>query len=149
MIERLLPYDAIAWDFDGTLIEHPKSALMQAFIISQPQKQHFIVTFRTHGYQKQMFREMRDLYPDAPGPECFADVLNISDKAWEQFTKIETQRLMHKFAGPPTPWEEYYVEWKGLICERLKIPVLVDDRRAQVLPGCEKYAIAYLHPDEL
>jgi hypothetical protein len=149
MIDQLLAYDSIAWDFDGTLHDHAKSALMQAFIKNHPQKQHYIVTFRTHGDQKRVFHQLRDRYHDAPGPEHFVDVLNISDKAWEQFDYVTEQRISNLVTGVLTLPETYYMEWKGMICHRLKIPVLVDDMRDLVLPGCLKYGIDYLHPDEL
>jgi hypothetical protein len=58
-------------------------------------------------------------------------------------------RLFDQLRGPPRPWEEYYIEWKGLICHQLGIPVLIDDLAALVKPGCEKFGIRYLHPDEL
>jgi hypothetical protein len=149
MIERLLAYKAIAWDFDGTLIEHPKSRLMHEFIRSQPHKKHVIVTFRSHGLQRQIIREMHNLYPDAPRIECFHDILNISDRAWKAFDEAAEQRLLNHYSGPLTQAECYYVEWKAMVCHRLGVPVLVDDRRDQVLPGCTKYAIAYVHPDDL
>jgi hypothetical protein len=148
MIERLLAYAAIGWDFDGTLIDHPKSPLIHEFIRRHPAKKHIIVTFRTHGLQRQMYREMRDRYPDAPNLDCFHDMLNIADRAWIEFTAAAEQRLKG-FNGPLTKAERYYVEWKAMVCHRLGVPVLVDDRRDQVLPGCTKYNVAYMHPDDL
>jgi hypothetical protein len=149
MIDVLRGFDAIGWDFDGTLLNHPKSNLMHAFIRAHPAKRHVIVTFRTHGYQNQMFRELRRAYPDAPGPDSFSDVKNISNKAWEEFERYASLRLVNLMDGPLRPWEEYYVEWKGMVCHQLRIPVLIDDLADHVLPGCEKYHIKYLHPDEL
>jgi hypothetical protein len=149
MIGRLLTYEAIGWDFDGTLIGHPKSEMIHEFIRRQPTKKHIILTFRSHGYQRQMFREMRERYPDAPGADCFHDVFNISDRAWEQFNEMAQQRLAGQYDGPLTTAELYYVQWKGTVCHRLRVPILVDDRRDQVLPGCTLFGIEYLHPDEL
>lgn len=149
MIDQLLRYDAIGWDFDGTLIEHPYSELLQDFIIAHPEKRHIIVTFRTHGYQRVMFRDMTRLYRDSPRPAAFTDILNISDKAWEQFTMYQQKRVLDQLDGPLNPWEEYYVEWKGMACHKAHVPVLVDDMTDLVMPGCIKYGIDYLHPDEL
>jgi len=149
MIDRLLTYDAIGWDFDGTLIDHPKSSIMHEFILAHPTKQHFILTFRTHGMENSMFREMRVKYRDAPLPRCFSGTHNINARAWEKFLATQKERMLGLYHGPLTPWEEYYVEWKGMMCDKLHLPVLVDDMTAHVLPGCEKYGIAYVHPDEL
>jgi len=60
-----------------------------------------------------------------------------------------TGRLTGRYHGASTPWELYYVEWKGLMCDKLGLPVLVDDKPEHVRPGCEKYGIVYFHPDEL
>lgn len=150
MIDKLQRFPAIAWDFDGTLIDHPNSPLMHKFILSHPDKRHIILTFRTHGLQHSMFREMQQkYYPDAPGPDAFAGVHSIPDKAWERFFQTQQRRLMHQIDGPPNLWEEYYVEWKGMICQREHLPILIDDKAEHVLPGCEKYGILYLHPDDL
>jgi len=148
MLDRLSAYPAIGWDFDGTLIDHPHSERIHRFIRGQPQIKHVILTFRTHGFERSIFADMRDLYPAAPERSCFARVTNIEDKAWEQFRKAELLRL-NGMRGPLTEWERYYIEWKGRMCHQLGLPVLVDDRRTQVIPGCQKYNIDYIHPDEL
>jgi FMN phosphatase YigB (HAD superfamily) len=147
MIDHLLPYKAIAWDFDGTLIDHPKSPLMHEFIISHPERHHIILTFRSHGLQRTLFRDMQRKYPDAPTARSFAGTYNISDHAWEKFNEAMQRRMFDLLDGPPTPWEEYYLEWKGMMCHSLDLPVLIDDKVEHVLRGCEKYGIAYLHPD--
>lgn len=149
MIEQLLRFPSIAWDFDGTLIDHPNSSLMHEFIRDHPDKQHYIVTFRTHGLQNTMFSELQRKYPDAPKKEAFAGTRNISDVAWERFSHLYRLRLVNRLDGPLLPWEAYYLEWKGMTCDQLKLPVLVDDLEDLVLIGCEKYGIMYLHPDEL
>jgi len=149
MIDVLLGMDAIGWDFDGTLIDHANSRMFHEFILAHPDKRHVILTFRTHGYQNSMFRDMLLAYPDAPGPDKFSDVKNIADKAWMEFTKYNDRRLVGRLSGPLTPWEEYYVEWKGMMCRDLNLPVLVDDMPNHVLPGCEKYNVIYINPSEL
>lgn len=149
MIDKLLPYDAIGWDFDGTLIDHINAPTIHQFIQKNLDKRHIIITFRSHGLQRGVFREMIRKYPDAPRQECFVGVVNISDRAWERFAKNEVSRALGLLNGPLTLGEKYYVEWKGKICGDLQIPVLVDDRPQHVLPGCHKYGIDYVHPDEL
>lgn len=149
MIEQLLRFPSIGWDFDGTLIDHPNSPLIHEFILAHPDMKHYIITFRTHGLQNTMFAEMQHKYPDAPGREAFDGTRNISDIAWERYSNIYQRRLVGRLDGPPLPWESYYIEWKGMTCHDLHVPVLVDDLENLVLPGCEKYGIKYLHPDEL
>ena len=142
----ILPYSAIAWDFDGTLVDHANSVRMHQFILAHPEKRHVIVTFRTHGWEKAVFEEMQQKYPDAPGAACFDSVHNIADAVWMRFAAFQQLRLSGSLTGPLTPWEKYYVEWKGLTCHRLGVPVLIDDDSANVVPGCEKYSIVYVNP---
>lgn len=148
-MHQLERYKAIAWDFDGTLIEHPKSPLMHEYIIAHPEKTHAIITFRSHGWQRRVWDEMYDLYPDAPERDCFAGVYNVSDRAFERYDETKRLRALGRYRGPMTPWERYYIQWKGLVCKLRDLPVLVDDREDEVLPGCEKYGIHYVHPDDL
>jgi hypothetical protein len=42
-----------------------------------------------------------------------------------------------------------YIEWKGEMCRRHGLTVLVDDMRDQVLAGCAKHGIFHIHPDDL
>jgi hypothetical protein len=149
MIKSLDPFDAIAWDFDGTLINHPKSSLMHQYIKAHPQKKHVIITFRTHGAQYLIFEEMQFLYPGSPGKDRFGDVINISNLAWLNFTRYDRMRYHGRLKGPLTPHEEYYINWKGSICKQHGLSVLVDDRTDHVASGCEKHGIVFIHPDDL
>lgn len=149
MIDQLNQFDRIAWDFDGTLYDHQNSPLMHQFIIDNPQKTHVIITFRTHGTEHSIFREMLRAYPDAPDESHFDDVFNISDRAWEGQETNRVDRMTGKLEGPPTPWELYYRHWKGLVCKLRNLQVMIDDRPYDVVPGCEKYGIAFVHPDSL
>lgn len=149
MIDVLDAFDAIGWDFDGTLIENENSPVLHAYIRNHPEKRHVILTFRTHGMQNRMFVEMRHLYHDAPGPECFSDIHNISDKAWWEADRCFQLRKAGQLRGPLTKWERYYIEWKGMMCADLGLPVLVDDNHPHTYTGCERYGIRYIHPNEL
>lgn len=149
MIDKLERFAAIGWDFDGTLIDHPNAPLMHTFINEHPEKQHVIITFRTHGMERTMFHEMAAKYPNAPEKHQFDAVFNISDRAWAAFTNAQDQRSMGRLDGRLTPWEMYYVNWKGLVCSLRHLPVLVDDKAEDVLPGCKKFGIVFVHPNEL
>ena len=149
MIDQLDKFHRIAWDFDGTLIDHPKAPVMHKFIKEHSDKTHIIVTFRTHGWQKQVFTEMLTRYPEAPDKSYFDGVINISNRAWEGFTEMQRKRAAGRIHGPLSPWELYYVNWKGLVCKLKNLQVLIDDKSEHVLPGCEKYGIVFVHPDDL
>ncbi len=144
----LLSHNAIGWDFDNTLVEHPNSERMHAFINAHPEKRHVIVTFRTHGMVRSIWREL-SFYPDAPRSDQFVGILNIDDAAWEAHNRHTMHRHIGRLKGPLTPEETYYVEWKGMICAEHGLTVMVDDRVDHVLEGCRKYGVAFINPDDL
>ncbi len=147
MDHPLRPFRGIAWDFDGTLIDHPACETLHAIILAHPDKRHVIVTFRT---QKMLQNIARDLsaYPHAPPLSAFTEVRGISERRWEMFEWARMQRLSGVLQGPPTHDEEYYVEWKGAMCRQLGLRVLVDDNTAHAQPGCLRHGITLLHPDQ-
>jgi hypothetical protein len=144
--DLLKAHDAIGWDFDGTLIGHPASDLLHAFILAYPKKRHVIVTFRTHGMEKHVWRDL-GRYPFAPPARAFAGVLNISNAAWEDHEDALMRRGAGLLEGAATVEEALYREWKGMTCAQHGLTVLVDDMPELVEAGCRKHGVAYFHPD--
>lgn len=140
-------FEGIGWDLDGTLIDHPASSVLHALISKFPQKRHVLITFRTHGLRLRIERDL-GAYPTAPNLAMFEAVHSISDRRWEAFEIARMQRKAGMLSGPLTPDEEYYVEWKGHMCQKLSLPVLVDDNTTHTKPGCERHGIVLLHPDQ-
>lgn len=138
-------HDAIGWDFDNTLHGHEKSQAMHAYILANPHKRHFIVTFRSHGWQDEVWDDLAK-YPNAPGREHFEGVINIPDQIirenyWEQ------KRVMGgQIVTEPTI---VYRTWKGEKCLEHGLTVLIDDHAAHAKPGCDLHGIVYLNPDDL
>lgn len=143
----LLPEQAIGWDFDGTLIDHPAARLMHRFIRATPERRHVIITFRTGGMLRDLGRDLRR-YRSAPPMSAFESVHAIDHEAWEQFMMAEWQRKAGILKGPITEIEDTYVNWKGQQCRELGVPVLIDDNLPHTKPGCERYGIRLIHPDQ-
>ena len=79
-------HQSIGWDFDGTLDGHKKSAKMHAYIRRNPNKKHYIVTFRSHGMQHDVWSDLVDRYEErALQSRNFVAVLNIPDKLYEMY----------------------------------------------------------------
>lgn len=148
MFQDLDKFNSIGWDFDETLVGHANSYKIQEYIRENPKKKHYIITFRTHGYQYQVFDDLA-MYPHAPKPQAFVDVINIDDDLWEDYEHERVLRLHKVKFGPPSEVEIQYLTWKGYACKAHNIPVLVDDRKAEVILGCQKYGIVYMHPNDL
>lgn len=137
-------HDVIGWDFDGTLIDHPKAQSMHDYILDHPEKTHIIVTFRSHGMERNIWRDLGRENHRAPGRAAFKDVINMSNKLFEE--GYMAQKAVAASIVLPT---KEYLEWKGKVCHDLGITVLVDDMPAMVIPGCDRYGVLHLHPNDL
>ncbi|CAM6054945.1 unnamed protein product [Sphagnum tenellum] len=133
------PHDAIAWDFDKTLIDNEHTPLFYEYIHNTPNKRHVIVTFRTHGMQDRMFQELAA--NNGPAETDFAGYANISNEAWEAWNADAKKRRIGDLKGPPTEAETYYTHWKGETCHKLGLSILVDDDIRNTLPGCRKFGV--------
>jgi hypothetical protein len=148
MFEDLDKFSSIGWDFDETMIDHPNSGKIQEYIKDNPKKKHYILTFRTHNLVNQIFPDLAK-YPFDLDKTNFVNVFHIEDEAWAENNQMDYLRIARIKFGPLTPPEIYYKTWKGMICAKHNIPVLVDDREKDVILGCEKYNIIYIHPNDL
>lgn len=137
-------HEIIGWDFDGTLLDHPKSVLMHQYIAQTPAKTHYIITHRSHNMEKTMWDEMEFHYPGSLSRELFNGVVNISDELYNGF-----YRSTRSLGGLIIPDYDAYVNWKGEICQSLGVTIMIDDNSDHVRPGCVKHGIAYIHPDNL
>lgn len=141
-IDKLLDgHQAIGWDVDGTILDHLRAGVMHDYIRRHPEKDHYIVTFRSHGWQHETFDELADRHRNFP-TRYFKGLLNIPDDVFAAYWKGVRAREIDLDA------EQAYVEWKGLICSQHGITVLVDDNPAHVLPGCDRYGVLHVHPDD-
>lgn len=142
-------HSAIGWDFDGTLFGHHNSRRMIRFIAKNPALRHVIVTFRSHGSQREVFPLLRADHPTVPVETLFERVVSIPDRLFFRAQRDRYERIMGRRLGPLTPHERLYIEWKGEACRDHGLTVLVDDMTEDVLPGCEMHGILHIHPDDL
>jgi hypothetical protein len=150
-------HSAIAWDFDNTLVDHAKSEAIHKYIRRHPEKRHVIVTFRSFGWQHEIW-EILAKYLDAPPREAFDGLINIDDgrfypaeptagphvdhaRLHDALRTINDRVFITDVAS--------YIEWKGGVCREHGLTVLVDDMREHVIAGCERHGICYINPDDL
>ena len=151
--EILKDHHSIGWDFDGTVCDHSRTKLMWNYIKSNPQKKHYIVTFRSgeqfyskHGIVRWAEQGCWiDLLDCGSGlsEEHFVSIIHMSDREFEENCSKRT------LSGLYTEPSSYYVEWKGKVCADHGITVLIDDNESHTKPGCDKYGITYVDPDIL
>jgi hypothetical protein len=144
-MQRLLKYDRIGLDFDGTLVDGPTSPLLQDFVRSHPEKKYYIITHRTHTEAIGMDHELEavGLYTDQ-----FEQILPILNRMKELFDLDQAERRMARL--PPIEQcdlmdmgkaERQFILWKGYACRQLGVNVLVDDIPKLSQPGCTKYRV--------
>lgn len=127
-MDYLSNFKRIGWDVDGTLIGSRQADEIAYYIRTNPlNQQHYIITFRSHGMQHRVFRDLEAYDLDS---SHFVSLTNCPDAIYEA-------------QGEP------YREWKGSICASLGIEVLVDDDWENAAAGCEKHRVAHIHPDDL
>ena len=143
IMEKLQQYKKIGWDFDGTLYGHDSSPAIWDFISTNPYGQeHYIVTHRSHGLEKQMFWQLESIGSHLSAGD-FVDIFNVSDTMFEIYSNAKSIIMPEDLANDP------YVEWKGLTCFQHGIEVMVDDDPSMVIPGCQKHGIAFIDVDDL
>lgn len=147
-INILDQYDRIAFDFDGTLIDHPAAEIMQEYILNTPEKNHTIVTFRSMGLLDRIWHDL-DYYRIIDKIN-FDGLLSVDHELWEAFTMLQqTRKINPVFRREPlTKTELDYMEWKGMVCKKHNLQVLVDDNTEHTILGCKKYNIPLIHPDD-
>ena len=127
-MDYLANFKRIGWDVDDTLIGSHHADEIADYIRANPlDQEHFIITFRSHGMQHRVFRDLEAYGLDRTH---FVSLTNCPDAVYEA-------------QGEP------YREWKGSICAEFGIEVLVDDDTENVAPGCDKHGVAHIHPDDL
>jgi hypothetical protein len=144
--QELEKFEQLGWDFDGTLIDSEASPLLWKFILDHPKIKHVIVTFRTDHMLTTLWRELAA--EGGPQKEAFSGLLSVPYRIWEDHAHIEYNRRRGLITGPVMPEEDLYWEWKGLTCSEHGLPVLIDDNFPHTKPGCDRYGIRLIHPDE-
>lgn len=140
-------YHAIAWDFDETLNDSPASPLLHQFIFDHPNIRHVIVTFRSHGWETQIWRTLdRNYDGEAPDEAHFDGIINIDNESFANFQSIVQAREDGDYDGPLHDHEITYMEWKGLVCAQNNLPVLIDDNAPHTARGCDMHGVKLFDP---
>jgi hypothetical protein len=134
----LKPYDAIAWDIDGTLIGGGNSAYLRNFIHQHPEKRHHVVTFRTGDDWIAHTRVELSRYD--LGPDVISSISHVPDAYYHAYAQAAE--------FPDDERIDLFYLWKGREAARLGCGVLVDDLPALVLPGCRHYGVAFVDAND-
>ena len=151
--QRLASHMDIAWDMDGTLIDHPAAPVLHRFIQDTPHIRHVIVTFRSERHGTPWARLAG--YSSGIGTECFARAIHMPDELCAGLSEDMTSRRngLWPVLGPLMPrWrratDAAHRTWKGLTCQQEGITALVDDLTSLVADGCRRHGVELFHPTD-
>ena len=137
--EELDKHNTIGWDIDGTLIDNDASGMFRQFIFSNPNKRHYIVTFRTHDLLDYLERDLAEAgFKDI---NIFEKVFSVPSNIWLGWVLLQQDRKQKKKIGKLLLPETTYMEWKGFQCRQEGITALVDDDIINTKMGCDRFGI--------
>lgn len=135
-LEILDQYQKLGIDFDGTLVGHPRSHILQQYIVDHPEKEFHIVTFRCGQMEQNLRWDLQDSVE-----------LTGSGLRLDHFKSIECcPKLIFERRETLDDGREFY-GWKGRRCAEIGCTILVDDMHAHVGPYCHELGIPCLNPD--
>ena len=137
LLEHFDRHERLGVDFDGTLVDHDRSALIQQYILDHPEKDFHIVTFRSHGMQDRIERDLWSSSKDT-GVDitlaAFTGIHNIQDGLYESHLALK---------GDPNYWA-----WKAVKCAQLSCTIMIDDMAEQIYKECISRGIEIVSPDD-
>jgi len=141
-------YNIIGIDFDNTLIGNAASDIIANYVIQNPNKKYYIVTFRSHGLESSSEISKNCItYLRKDMRRYFIDILAIP------YVYVEHKYYAdHRKNISIEDYNEYtynYVHWKGKICSEYNIEVLIDDDIKNVILGCNKYNINLIDTNDI
>lgn len=149
--QRLATHMDIAWDMDGTLIDHPAAPLLHRFILDTPHIRHVIVTFRS-ARQGTPWARLGG-YSHRLGAEHFVRAIHLPDELCAGLSDETSARRSGAWPALGQlirPWrrtpDSAHRSWKGLICQQEGITALVDDLTSLVAEGCRRHSVELFHP---
>lgn len=137
MLAEFDRHQKIGIDFDGTLVGHRHSALIQRYILDHPEKEFHIVTFRSHGWQNRIEFDLAKSTAETGVPltiGAFTAIHNMTDEGYA--THIEMK-------GDP----KYYA-WKGVTCAQVGCTILLDDMADGIHIECVSQGVTLFSPDD-
>lgn len=135
-IEILDQHQKLGIDFDGTLVGHPRSHILQKYIVDHPEKDFHIITFRCGQMERNLRWDLQDSVE-----------LTGSGLRLDHFKTIECcPKLIFERREVFDDGREFY-GWKAKRCAELGLTILVDDMHGHISPYCHELGIPCLNPD--
>ena len=144
-VQRLASHMDIAWDVDGTLLDHPASPLLHRFILDTPHIRHVIVTFRSERQGGPWGR--LGAYNTGLRPAAFTRTVFLPDELSAGLADATARRTGFRRFLPRKPLDNgAHRSWKAEVCGQQGITALVDDLTGIVASGCQRHGVELFHP---
>ena len=146
---ELYKYNNIGIDLDETLINTDKAFFIAKYIINNPDKNYYIVTFRSHGLEEKnrVFNSLMT-YLRVDMRKYFINIISIPYEDYENKHIANVQKgVISKEKYDSLLYN--YLHFKGKRCKELGIEVLIDDDIKGVILGCTKYNIPLINTNEI
>lgn len=154
MKSELDKHDIIAWDMDGTLIDGRNSNSFRQYIVNNPDKKHYIITFRDPNWASRIFNELEACGMD--DPSVYIDGIYSCPVDWHYYNdvnhnprmaRVKTQYLETNKITQETldMYSRLFRQFKGSMAAELGCTVMVDDIDQWVEQGCIDNGVCFLH----
>lgn len=154
MKNELDSHDKIAWDMDGTLIDGRNSDAFRQYIVSNPHKTHYIITFRDANWATKIYSEL-----EACGmidPETYIDGIFTCPVDWHYYHNVNQNPRMAKVKQQYLEtnrvtqeqldmYSAQFCQYKGAMAAELGCTVMIDDIEDWVEQGCIDNGVTFLH----
>jgi hypothetical protein len=137
-LEEFNDHHKIGIDFDDTLVGHKHSHRIQKYILDNQHKEFYIITYRSHGWQRKIHIDLNEYTKQTGIPllvEHFIGVHNIDDGSYENHVAMK---------GDPS-----YFSWKARKCVELGCTILIDDFADAFHEHFTERGIVIVSPDDL
>lgn len=157
IVDKLNRHHKIGIDIDVTLINGPNSRIIQEWCVANADsKELHLVTFRNGQDLADVARDLADAGVDinlfkaihgSPEPIMRKFMGFVNKCGWRNDTPKWQRGLAHHKIDLQD-WidtELFCNEWKGQVCAEFGLTCLIDDMEANVILGCNKYNVEFIH----
>lgn len=153
-------HEHIAWDFDETLINGPKSAFWRSCVLNLKDKKHSIITFRSNDGAAHIIKELPKI---GLSIDMFDKIYNCPDDLSKKYmsTHKELRYVFDKMHLTPKlertvkctnftldeiiKINNDFLGWKPRICKEIGATILIDDQEKMLKDHCKKEGIVFVN----
>lgn len=137
-LEEFDSHQKIGIDFDNTLVGHKNSDKIQKYILENRDREFYIITYRSHGWQHRIVSDLSESTTITGVPletSHFAEIHNIEDEIYEKHLAMKG--------------DASYLSWKARRCVELGCTILIDDFADAFHEYFTELGVVLVSPDDI